>query len=639
MKILLLRNFLVISVISGLTTSLDAQRAGTNPLAENQNFPKSNVVDTSKQNFVIADTLTYSYVNALFKDRAIEFSDTSLINFHRYDPVRQRWDEYGNLGNAASANRPLLYRQNNYTGFNTGFEQYQIYKYSLDSFRFYRINRPISDLFFSPVGGQQNFIVKADFAAPFSNGWTANINYQRFNQVGFYSNQANKTTNFGFGLQYSKPEKGREMFILYLSNVNQENQNGGITTDTLFNAPFFNNRLNIPVRLMDAVTRHDEKSLSVVNYFSLLSPTTDEIKGLRASTTSLMHRFDYQSGYYKYTDKDVSADSIFYGNFIVDPRGIRYILRTDKISNTFLLDVAIGAIKDFKVGISHDFIMVNDEASKEIRNDITLVAGGDISLIKNLKVKTNAVIGIGANAGNFDIDGKINFSAKDWIEVSGGIKFFRSEPGLVFRSLMLNKTAIYSNEFANPFGTAFYSNIYSKKTKTGLGIRHSLVNNFLFWDEKALPSQIAGLFSASSIELRQDFDIRTFHLENYIYFQRFSNDILGLPARYSRHNLYWEAKLFKKVLELRIGSEASFIPEFLSNQFFPLTGVFYADQTTLPYRPLIDGYVTGKISKFRFFIRLENLTDFFNSKPAYYTPYYPIFDYKLRLGVRWQLLD
>lgn len=630
---------MVISLLSGLMISLGAQLTRTSPLAENQNFSKSNILDTSYQNFVITDTFIYRYINALFKDKSIEFNDTNLNNFHRYDPVRQRWAEYGNLGNAASANRPLLFSQNNYTGFNTGFEQYQLYKFSLDSFRFYRINRPVSDLFFSPVGGQQNFIVKADFAAPFANGWTANINYQRFNQVGFYSNQANKTTNFGIGLQYSNPKKGREIFILYLSNVNQENQNGGITTDTLFNAPFFSNRLNIPVRLMDAITRHDEKSLSVVNYFSLLNPNTDESLGQRASPLSLMHRFDYQRGYYKYTDKDVRADSIFYGNFIVDSRGIRYFLRTDKISNTLLLDVRTGAIKDFKVGISHDFIIVNDEASKGIRNDLTLIAKGEISLIKNLKVNTSAAVGVGSNAGNFDIDGNINFSGKGWMEAWGGIKFFRSEPGLVFRSLILNKTAIYVNELANPFGTEFYSNIQIKKTKTGLGIRQRLVNNFLFWDEKALPSQLEGIFSASTLEIRQDFDIWVFHLENYIYFQRFSNDILGLPARYSRHNLYWKAQLFKKVLELRIGSEASFIPEFLSNQFFPLTGIFYADQITLPYRPLIDGYVTGKISKFRFFIRLENLTDFFNRKPAYYTPYYPVYDYKLRLGVRWQLLD
>ena len=627
-----------IFVVFGFIANISAQRPGGAPFGNSQGFQTNPVRDTSNL-FEQPDTFIYTYISALNKDAVIRYSDTSLQNFHRYDPARLGWAEHGSLGNAASAARPLLFQQSHYTGFNTGFEQYQLYQYTLDSFRFYNINRPISDLFFSPVGGQQNFIVKADFAAPFANGWTANVNFQRFNQVGFYSGQANKTTNFGFGLQYINPDKGREMFILFLSNVNQENLNGGITTDSLFDAPFFNNRLNIPVRLMEAQTRHDVKSLTVINYFSLLRASKSRKNGEETVPLAVMHSINYESGYYKFTDRDVTSDTDFYKNFVFDPRGIRYILRTDKISNTLLLDVSGGIIKDLKAGIVHDFIIVDDESSRGIRNDITLTANGTINIFKNLVMRTKAVLGIGSNAGAFDINGHIDYNIKNWATLAGGIKFFRSEPGLLFRSLVLNQRSVYSNELIKPFGSELSLSMFVKKTKTGISVRQNLTTNFLYWDENAMPAQTPGVFDASMLELRQDFRIWSFYFENYLFLQRFSDNVLGLPARYSRHNFYLNRKLFNKVLDLRIGAEATVMPEFSSNQFFPIMGVFYADQQIIPVRPIVDGYITGKISRFRFFIRLENISDFFTRSPAYFTPMYPVFDYRLRLGIRWQLLD
>ena len=55
------------------------------------------------------------------------FEDSSMLNFHLYDPIRQTKYEHAHLGTLGSAHRQLVYQQRFRRGFDAGFHSYDLY--------------------------------------------------------------------------------------------------------------------------------------------------------------------------------------------------------------------------------------------------------------------------------------------------------------------------------------------------------------------------------------------------------------------------------------------------------------------------------------------------------------------------------
>jgi hypothetical protein len=619
--------FFIIAGVLGFGVQVSGQRP--------QGAGRPGGSNTSATPQVERDSFIYRYLYATQRGQVFEYTDTSLNQFHRYDPARIPWAEYANLGNTGSASRPLILTPNISTGFNMGFEQYKVYNFTVDSFRFYDSNRSLSDLFFTPVGGQQNFVVGADFSTQFADGWSTSLNYFRINQPGFYTRQNIKHTNFGIGLRYAPKNKNRETYILLLSNVNMETHNGGVQESVNFNQPFRNIRTSIPVNLEDAQTRYDQKQLSVINYFQFGKAQAGK------ESLSIYHRFDWESSTYHYFDRNLtsSLDTLVYRDFVIDERGIRYFTKVNRVSNSFFADLSGGIFPEMRAGITHDLFFISEESTSNIRNDLTLQANASIPFLKKYFLRSSGALGVGSNVGNFHFTGAALAKPSEWINLEAGLELYRTEPGLIFRRMRLNNQLFFINDFSNPVGSLLKGTFSIPRLKSSITFKQLIENNSLAWNADRLPVQLDNVLSMQSIEIRQDFSLGPIGLENFAFLQNINTEVYGLPSFYSRHNLFIEGYLFKKAMQFRLGAESRLIPGFNANRFFPLTGAFYHDQEQISFYPAIDAYFMGKISRFRFFVRLENLSDLWTNDINFLTPFYPQFDFNLRLGVRWLLLD
>ena len=81
--------------------------------------------------------------------------------------------------------------------------------------------------------------------------------------------------------------------------------------------------------------------------------------------------------------------------------------------------------------------------------------------------------------------------------------------------------------------------------------------------------------------------------------------------------------------------------DFYGNAYAPQVGQFYLqDSVLLKAFPAIDVFLSFRVKKFRAFVKMENITTWFNGNKMYYTvPYYPMFDRYLRFGVAWSFWD
>jgi hypothetical protein len=541
--------------------------------------------------------------------------------------------EYIHTGNYGAAVQSLIYNNEINTGFALGYNQYRLYQVRPERFKFYEQNRPLSDVFFSQLGNQENIMVGADFSRNFSNGLSISLNYNRISQKGLYNGQDTKSTGFGIGVRYKSANEKYNAFLIFTHNANEEGHIGGIVTNSTMDINEF--RRSIPVILQDASTRHQERSISLVQYYKLNS--------VKNKNWNVYIRNDAQfmPSYYKYTDKSVpdSINNSFYYGLNNDVRGLRRFVNVNHFSDGFYVHGEKVKGVSGKIGLVYDLFQVTDEPKSFSRSDLTATFEGKIPFLKSFEILTKGKLGLLANAGNFDILGKMNINVSKFATLDGGIKIFRSEASYRTTLLNINDQNIIDTTFSNPFGTVLFADLSIPKVKFSAGITQSIVSNPIFWPQTGAARQFDGVYTMTYLKLAQNVKLGRFHLDNQVHFQLQNNNIYPLPDFFSSHQIYYAGKWFKKVMDISIGLDARLIPEYKGPTFQPLFGSFNLSDANLPFFPASNLFILIRISSFRAMFMMENFSQYFRKGINFDVVNHPQFDPKLRMGFRWLLKD
>ena len=584
----------------------------------------------------LPDSINLKYYLLSDIDKTYQFKDSTLDGFfHQYDPAHRRDIDYLTLGNVGSAARSLLYKNDPYIGFATGRNQYDLYNFTKDDFKFYTNTSPVSNVFFTPVSDQDNFVIRADFARSYDDGTAISLNYRRIRQAGFYQNQLTKDTNLGISIRFGDNNEKYSGYITYLSNVIEEGQNGGVTIQNYAGQGIYDQRLNVPVYSTDAQTRHQQKKIILTQYYQLGKPFLNKYKVLA------QYDLSYDASYYKFTDPTTDAENqdTLYGQYNFEDRGIRVYDKIRSIKNSLYTNLTDGSDFTIKLGLTYDYIDINQQSFKSHFDNAFLSFNGDIPIFESISIDTDAKLGILDASGDFLIQGRLNLDFGKWFKLNGGVRLFRSTPELVYRQLVVNDEIFYSNDFVKPFGTQITGEFEISALNLRGELQQSLITNALYFDEAISPSQFESVFTATSLKINQNLNFWKFTLENYVGAQVFSENIYNLPRLYSKHNLFFETHLFDKALLSRFGTEVRLNPQYEGAGFQPVVGNFYATNDEIPFLPVADFYFSGKVSKFRIFVRYENYTQLIFNDINYETNRYPQFDTMLRMGVGWLLFD
>jgi len=588
---------------------------------------------------LVPDSLILRYFKLSDITTMYDYKDSTLENFfHQYDPAKRRDIDYQTLGNVGSSARSQEFETTPYVGFHPGQRQYDLYNFELDDFRFYQNNVPISDVSFTPIGGQQNFVIRSDFARDFADGTSLSLNYRRIRQQGFYTNQLTKITNFGVALRYQSKNERYTGFLSMISNVNEEGHNGGVQADTVFgfyNNPLLGNRLNVPINSDDAQTRNQQKKYTLTNYYQLNKPTKSGLQLLLRYDLSVDNR------YHKFFDVTTNStiDTIIYGEFLVEDRGIRLYNRINKVSNAFYAYASNGARINIRAGLVYDRYGIDQQGISSTFDNLYADFKGDIPVTSSINVSTIGKLGLGDGAGDFLLRGSLSLDIGDWVDLTGGASFYRYTPDLMQRNLVLNGIEQYSTSFTKPVGTDLFGNFEIPKLRIKGEIKQSLITNYIYYNENALPEQMGDVFSATTLSVSNDLKFGKFGLENYLMLQVFSENVLNLPTLYSKHNLYIQGWMWDRALLARLGAEVRLSPTFNTASYSPVVGAFYRSESEAPFYPMTDIYFTGKIKTARIFLRFENVVNLIDDRVQYQIAYHPQFDFKMRFGVSWLLLN
>jgi|GEM_PF-2483387 len=557
------------------------------------------------------------------------FSDTLLNQLQIYNPVEKGQLFYQNLGNVGSAARPLYYtNEDRHSKLDFGFHDFNIYNKSRHNIKLYKTNRAFSNLEFIAGSNQSNFMISAIFSRPFKNDVQLTIDYSRIIQEGFYTAQATRLTNLAFAI--TKKYKSRDMIITYVSNANNASQNGGITTDSLFNQPFYNFRTRIPTFLEGAQTRHANQEYAINNYFSL-----PQFEGI-----SFRHEVAYENGSFKFSDESLNdAERSYYGMYAVEDRGIRSFLSYHKLETSLSGDLLW---KGFSVnaGINYSYYSIDQDARTYSVNDLS--ATGKLSLQINDKVSlhSKAYLGLASNIAEYKIQANADIDLGEDFSLTGSAIFERHRPALIQQQAFINQIEVWNNSFSKPLRNTLSGAVSLKRLGLSAEISQIALTNPIYYSQEVTPVQYDGTILISQLYAKSHHRFKSLHMEHQVGLQTLTDNVLNLPRLLSDHELYWENFIFKKKMWARFGVRIKAVESYVASDYSPVIGVFH--QNTLDQEPFLyqaDAFLSFKVDKLRAFILAENLSQTINNQVFELTNDYPLVDFKLRLGFFWDLYD
>ncbi len=636
--------------------------------------------DTSDIHYFYADN-----INLL-----IPFGDSLLETFQQYDPIRLRDKDYAHLGNLGTAAWPLFYQPVFRRGIDVGLHAYDLYQIKTEDIRFYKLTQAFTQAAFSQGTSQSDVMFNVRFARSFAKGIGISLESRQINNAGAYDHQRAKNSNVAAGLWYHQKDGWYDGFITFVSNAFDHENNGGISEslkDTII-PPF-----QIDVHLQTSLSRIANKEFAYTHYFnfnkwlnrppkpapkppvlsladslkrnsvlvqgsvqiaqdtlvSAQKPEQDSVRIYRRNLT-FYHQFAWRTETYKFFDN--KPESSFYRDFQVDDRGLRIYIEAKKLENSFKLMTfklrqdgkAVVEGDLLEVGLVHSLHLIRQEPLElHTWNNLFLTGKLKVFAGKRLSLDSYAHLGVGANAGDFRIQGSLllNLNKLGSLHVDAVNQLY--SPSAVQNQLFISSKEVWKKDFDRTLETSL-SGTYSLPTlKFSATGTYFLVSNLVYFDSLAQPRQ-SDAFSVFQLIFRKNFRLGSFNLENWVGLQQATSDVLAVPDVFTKHSLYFQKKIFRKVMLAKMGVDARINTGYKAPSFHPLIGQFYLqDQTELPFTPLLDVFLSFQVKTFRFFYKIENVLPFLTKDYYYQTAAYPL-PFGLnnggsRFGISWRLVE
>lgn len=544
-----------------------------------------------------------------------------------------------------------------------------------ETWRYYNTRTPYTNLYYQYSGPKRRSeeSVNVLFTQNINKNWNAGFNYQLISSIGKYEAQKVENRHFRFFSSYSGIIY--QIHGSFVFNRTDHLENGGLMDDNDILIPERKDEYaqseNIPVKLYSASNRTDNFQLFInqsldVGNISIASRDGESTK-LPVGTANHILHIDRSRRIHKITDigryRANDPASFFYPNIYADSLATLDSVYYVTIKNTFQLKFNEEANSLLRFGL-RVYITNNVEkyrfplapvkfdsitlAPKYLLGDTTFTTtyiGGQI--FKNLgeNLKWNAGFKLyfqGYRTGDSEITGEINSRfrvRKDTAQVYGNGGIFLVSPDFLTNRYYSNHI-LWQNRF-NPVKTVKARggiNIPTRRIELSGEIR--LINDFIFWDQEALPTQSSAYIKLIELRLFKHFKLGNFHSRNTILYQISSNqEIIPLPEYSIYSSNYYQNTLFK-VLFFQLGFDTRYTSAWYTPNYMPATGQFHLQEIRkIGDYPYVDVFLNMQLKRARIFIKMDHVNQGMLNNNYFHTIGYPVNPRGLRFGVSWNFYD
>jgi len=248
----------------------------------------------------------------------------------------------------------------------------------------------------------------------------------------------------------------------------------------------------------------------------------------------------------------------------------------------------------------------------------------------------------GYKAGQTELSGFINKplrigSDTTSLRIEGCLKTLVPE---YYDSYFFSNNFAWKNNFNNTNEMTIRSSIHSQAFKTTVGVNYSLLSNYIYNDEKALPAQASSELLVLSAYLNKDFESKHWLIRTQFLVQKASDeDYIHLPVFAGYLSMNYRT-IWSKVMHTQLGIDTRYNSAFYADAYEPATSRFYLqNKEKIGNYPYIDLHVNLKLKRTRFFFILMNAASGFVGNNYYVAPNYPYYRRTFRIGLAWSFYD
>ncbi len=606
----------------------------------------------------------YKYLDSI---RSIPL-DSSINDFDKYFSVPSSYIYLGNNGAAAYS---LIYKPNAKPGWDAGFHAFDIYRYTLEESKFYKTNKPFTQLSYQLASGKEQMIKALHTQNPRPN-WGFGFEYRLISAPGFFTNQNSNHKSYRLFSNYQGKKKRYAAFFILLGNTNKNSENGGIVYDSSLADPNNKKRFSIDVNLGNGNNSEFNPFNTTVTTGNVYKDVTFFLRqtydigkkdsiAINDSTTEYLfypklrvqHSFRYST--YSYLFRDDLADTTIYKNWydtLVKMGKDSFFVKEkwSLMSN----DITLLQFPDTKnpgqfIAAGVRFENMKGESVTGTRNLYNFVVHGEY------RNKTRNKLWDLIARGEFYVNG---FNAGDYSAYATIARHINKKFGdisLFFKNVNRTPSFIFDNasgfNFKNP-GLTKKENIISfgadvNNKFINIGFKNHLITNLAYFSDYYRTAQSSKVINLLQVNASKKIKLtKRWNLYADVVFQQTDGSApVKVPLLFTRSRLAYEGIFFKN-LNLSTGLEARYFTPFEANNYSPVMGQFIPQDTfKLKNLPDIAAFFHFRIKSFTGFIRAENVNTvsfangfgFTNNNFA--APHYPTQGFILRFGIRWAFVN
>ncbi|MGQ1891814.1 putative porin [Thermophagus sp. OGC60D27] len=600
--------------------------------------------------------------------------DTLSTGFQIYNPIDQRSIVNVTTGNMGAPAKSMLVE---------GIPVYHTFLFSRnldywltkpEEWVYFNTRTPYTNLYYQYNGPKRRSEehVGVLFTQNVNKRWNLGFNYRLISSVGKYQSQTVENRLFRFFSSYSGVKYSIHGSFFY-GKTDQFENGGLIDDDAIFNPSVYDygQPENIPVNFMDATSRIDNYKVFVNQKLSIgevMVAGKDSVRDA-APLATLGHTFEldrYRRTYHIDDLSDMGADPEsgegFYQNKLIDDAQTRDSVYFTTIRNILQLQFNEEANPFLHFGMRVFLVNESENLKWPAPSEIEEESDEVIYSMESEHLTASAFGGqLFKNQGqNFFYDAGLKvwfqgYKAGD-SEITGGFdsrfRIGKDTAGLFARGgIFLSSPDFFTEHYySNHF--EWENNFDPEKTvklRGGINIptrrlqltgEVRLVNDYIFWNEEAMPEQTNEVLNLVEIKIKKHFELWNFHSRNEIAYQSTTNDmVVPLPdfAVYSSN--YYENTLFG-VLFFQLGFDLRYHTAYYAPDYMPATGQFFIqrDRKVGNY-PLIDPFANFHLKRANIFVKYSHINQGWPNNDYFHTIGYPINPGGLRFGVSWNFYD
>lgn len=549
--------------------------------------------------------------------------------------------QYANIG---SGFQNLVYEKNAEQNLTLLPENKSFYLLGENDINYYDVKTPTTTFFYNNAmrnGGQ----LQTTYTQNVGKNFNFALEYMGLRSQGLYRNSLASSNNTVFSGHYISKNNKYEAYAHYIhQNINNQ-ENGGIADLDVFlgGDSRFNNRQNIETNLSGAESRYAYRRYYFSQEFAPFDPAKYPFK--------LRHTIYHQGN--KYYFSETASDIDFFGGLDNAAFPLTNKKFSNNLSNTFSL---VWDNEKFKLdaGFRHQYITFGNKNAFPLLNipgyfkeqRFGAVGNLQIRLLDKIQLKSFLEISKGSEFGDYiKTTNELVFEPiKDYL-VEGRVNFQSAYPSfnyLVNSSHYLNYNYYLqnpNNEVVTQIGGTLR---LAKWFNTQLFVDYFRIDNYTYFDNSAKPQQSSSSLNMSQIGGEATANYGKFHLNGRVLFQKaLTNDnLLPMPDFIGRVNLYYQAPAFKKAAEIQAGVKLYYFTKFASREFSPILNEYILPGTnaySIGGQPIADVYINMRVKRMFFYVEGQHINQTFMQNKSFTAPNYPIYDFRLNLGVVWYL--